>query len=54
MVSQAGLPEGFKVIKLAPNGPKKGQSTKAWLYGKEREEKEFKKRLDTQFFKGKR
>lgn len=26
----------FKVIKLAPNGPKPGQSTNAWLYGKDK------------------
>lgn len=24
----------FKVTKLKPNGPKPGQSTEAWLYGK--------------------
>ena len=26
--------ENFKVIKLSPNGPKPGQSTRHWLYGK--------------------
>jgi hypothetical protein len=44
----------FKVVKLPPNGPKTGQSTNAWLYGKEQEEKSFKKRLDVQAFRGKR
>lgn len=27
----------FKVIKLKPNGPKPGQSTAGWLYGKDKE-----------------
>lgn len=54
MDDKAGLPEGFKVIKLPPNGPKPGQSTKAWLYGKGREEKEFQKLIDAQSFQGKR
>jgi hypothetical protein len=54
MENQAGLPEGFKVIKLPPNGPKPGQSTNAWLYGKGKEEKEFQKLIDAQSFKGKR
>lgn len=53
MKSQAGLPEGFKIIKLPPNGPKPGQSTSAWLYGKSKEEKEFQKLIDAQSFKGK-
>lgn len=34
----------FKVIKLRANGPKPGQATSAWLYGKQREEAEFQKR----------
>lgn len=54
MENQAGLPEGFKIIKLPPNGPKPGQSTKAWLYGKEQEAKSFQKKLDAQAFQGKR
>ena len=33
----------FKVIKLPRNGPKPGQSTKAWFYGKEREQQYFEK-----------
>jgi hypothetical protein len=40
--------DGFKVIKLPRNGPKPGQSTRAWLYGKEQEAKEFRRRLDGQ------
>lgn len=31
----------FRVVRLKANGPKRGQSTSAWLYGKEREQKEF-------------
>lgn len=31
----------FKVTRLRPNGPKPGQSTRAWLYGKEKEQQEF-------------
>lgn len=54
MENQPGMPEGFKVIRLARNGPKPGQSMKAWLYGKGKEEKEFQKLLDAQSFKGKR
>jgi hypothetical protein len=42
----------FKIIKLPRNGPKPGQSTRAWLYGKEREEKEFRRVLDSQDFQG--
>jgi hypothetical protein len=42
----------FKVIKLPRNGPKPGQSTNAWLYGKEREEAEFRKKKEEQEFKG--
>jgi hypothetical protein len=44
----------FKVIKLPRNGPKPGQSTRAWLYGKEQEEKEFRRVLDSQDFQGHR
>jgi hypothetical protein len=29
----------FKIIRLPRNGPKPGQSTEAWLYGKEKHEK---------------
>ena len=25
----------FKLIKLPPNGPKPGQSTRSWVYGKD-------------------
>jgi hypothetical protein len=53
MKNQAGPPEGFKIIKLPPNGPKPGQSTRAWLYGKGKEEKKFQKLIDAQSFKGK-
>lgn len=28
--------ENFKVIKLPANGPKPGQSTRNWLYGKDK------------------
>ena len=28
--------ENFKVIKLPPNGPKPGQSSRDWLYGKDK------------------
>jgi len=42
------IPDGFKIIKLPRNGPKPGQSTKAWLYGKEQEAKEFQRKLDGQ------
>jgi hypothetical protein len=42
------VPSGFKVIKLPRNGPKSGQSTRAWLYGKEQEAKEFQRKLDGQ------
>ena len=28
--------ENFKVIKLSRNGPKPGQSTRNWLYGKDK------------------
>jgi hypothetical protein len=44
----------YKIVKLPPNGPKPGQSTSAWLYGKGKEEEEFKKLIDAQSFKGKR
>ena len=54
MDNKTSLPEGFKVIKLPRNGPKHGQSMKAWLYGKGKEEKEFQKLLDAQNFGGKR
>jgi hypothetical protein len=43
----------FKIVKLPPNGPKPGQSTRAWLYGKKQEEKKFRKILDAQDFLGK-
>lgn len=42
------IPDGFKIIKLPRNGPKAGQSMKAWLYGKEQEAKEFQRKLDGQ------
>jgi hypothetical protein len=42
------IPDGFKIINLPRNGPKPGQSTKAWLYGKEQEAKEFQRKLDGQ------
>ena len=32
------LPEEPKIIRLPRNGPKPGQSTSAWLYGKQRAE----------------
>lgn len=35
----------FKVTKLKPNGPKAGQSTDAWMYGKEKEEQDFQERI---------
>jgi hypothetical protein len=35
---------GFKVIKLPRNGPKPGQGTNAWLYGKEKEQQRFDER----------
>jgi hypothetical protein len=35
---------GFKVIRLPRNGPKPGQSTNAWLYGKEKEQQRFDER----------
>jgi len=35
---------GFKVVKLPPNGPRQGQSTEAWLYGKEQDQKRFEDR----------
>jgi hypothetical protein len=44
----------YKIVKLPPNGPKPGQSTRAWLYGKGKEEEEFQKLIDAQSFKGKR
>jgi hypothetical protein len=44
----------YKIVKLPRNGPKPGQSTKAWLYGKGKEEEEFQKLIDAQSFKGKR
>ena len=44
----------YKIVKLPRNGPKPGQSTKAWLYGKGKEEKEFQKLIDNQSFQGKR
>lgn len=31
----------FRVTRLRPNGPKPGQSMRAWLYGKEREQADF-------------
>jgi hypothetical protein len=31
-------PEEPKIIRLPRNGPKPGQSTSAWLYGKQRSE----------------
>ena len=33
-----------KIIKLPRNGPKAGQSMRAWLYGKSKEEKEWEAR----------
>jgi hypothetical protein len=44
----------FKVVKLPRNGPKPGQSTNSWLYGKGREEREFQRRKEQQAFNGKR
>lgn len=38
----------FKVTKLPRNGPKPGQSMKAWLYGKEQEAKRFQAALAKQ------
>ena len=35
----------FKVTKLKPNGPKNGQSADAWLYGKQKEERDFQDRI---------
>jgi hypothetical protein len=35
----------FKVTKLKPNGPKAGQSTDAWMYGKQKEERDFQERI---------
>jgi hypothetical protein len=43
----------YKIVKLPRNGPKPGQSTNAWLYGKGKEEEEFRKLIDAQSFKGK-
>ena len=31
----------FRVTKLKPSGPKRGQSTTAWLYGKQSEQVRF-------------
>ena len=45
-MAEQSMPEGFKVIKLPRNGPKPGQSTGAWLAGKELEQKRFQSALD--------
>ena len=42
------LPPGFKVIKLKRNGPKPGQTTEQWLYGKRNADAEFDKQAERQ------
>ena len=34
-----------RIIRLPPNGPKPGQSTRAWLYGKDKAEQRELERL---------
>lgn len=45
-MANQSMPEGFKLIKLPRNGPKPGQSTGAWLAGKDFEQKRFQSALD--------
>ena len=45
-MANQSMPEGFKLIKLPRNGPKPGQSTGAWLAGKDLEQKRFQSALD--------
>lgn len=40
-----------KIIKLPRNGPKQGQSIRAWLYGKNKEEKEWEERKQNYYSK---
>ena len=44
----------YKIVKLPLNGPKPGQSTEAWLYGKDKDTKRTRRILDARAFYGER
>lgn len=46
--------QNFKIIKLPRNGPKPGQSTKAWLYGKDKETEKVRKIIEWREFGGRK
>lgn len=41
----ADSPQEPHIIRLPPNGPKPGQSTSSWLYGKQKQEQRDLERL---------